>query len=46
MEWTQKALAVGEAFAGAECTSLRGLLERQAAKFFRLYHHANIEARS
>jgi hypothetical protein len=43
MEWTQRVLAVGEAFSGSECTSLRTLLERQSGKFFRLYHHSNIE---
>lgn len=43
MDWTQRALAVGESFSGAPCASLRGLLERQAAKFFRLFHHSNIE---
>lgn len=43
MEWTQRILAVGEAFAGCECASLRTLLERQSGKFFRLYHHSNIE---
>lgn len=43
MEWTQRLLGVGEAFSGAPCTSLRTLLERQSCKFFRLYHHANIE---
>lgn len=43
MEWTQRILAVGESFAGCECASLRTLLERQSGKFFRLYHHSNIE---
>ena len=43
MEWTQRVLAVGEAFSGSECASLRTLLERQSGKFFRLYHHSNIE---
>ena len=45
MEWTQRVLAVGEAFSGSECASLRTLLERQSGKFFRLYHHSNIEVR-
>ena len=43
MEWTQGILAVGEAFAGCPDAGLRPLLERQSAKFFRLYHHSNIE---
>lgn len=43
MEWTQRVLAVGEAFSGVEDHALRALLERQSAKFFRLYHHSNIE---
>ena len=43
MEWTQRVLTVGEAFSGSECASLRTLLERQSGKFFRLYHHSNIE---
>lgn len=43
MDWTQRLLAAGEAFAGAPCALLRSLLERQSAKFFRLYHHANVE---
>ncbi|KAL4422269.1 hypothetical protein ABPG75_008466 [Micractinium tetrahymenae] len=46
MEWTQRVLAVGESFAGCECASLRTLLERQSGKFFRLYHHSNVEALS
>ncbi|KAI7841037.1 hypothetical protein COHA_005265 [Chlorella ohadii] len=46
MEWTQRVLAVGEAFAGCPDPGLRQLLERQSAKFFRLYHHSNIEALS
>lgn len=45
MEWTQRVLAVGEAFAGCPDPGLRQLLERQSAKFFRLYHHSNIEVR-
>ena len=45
MEWTQRVLAVGEAFSGSECASLRTLVERQSGKFFRLYHHSNIEVR-
>lgn len=43
MEWTQRILAVGESFAGCPDPGLRQLLERQSAKFFRLYHHSNIE---
>jgi hypothetical protein len=46
MDWTQRILAVGEAFAGCPDPGLRQLLERQSAKFFRLYHHSNIEALS
>ena len=34
---------MGEAFAGSADAGLRPLLERQSAKFFRLYHHSNIE---
>lgn len=45
MEWTQRILAVGESFAGCPDPGLRQLLERQSAKFFRLYHHSNIEVR-
>lgn len=46
MEWTQQALAAGEAFVGGEESSgLRALLQRQSGNFFQAYHTSNVEVR-
>lgn len=43
LEWTQQILRIGEAFSGAECTSLREVLARQSGKFFDAFHDANLQ---
>ncbi len=43
LEWTQQILRIGEAFSGAECTSLRDVLARQSGKFFDAFHDANLQ---
>lgn len=43
LEWTQQILRIGEAFSGAECTSLRDVLSRQSGKFFDAFHDANLQ---
>lgn len=45
LEWTQQILRIGEAFSGAECTSLREVLARQSGKFFDAFHDANLQVR-
>ena len=45
LDWTQQMLAAGEAFSGAECTSLRDTIGRQSGKFFDAYHQANLQVR-
>lgn len=45
MEWTQRALAVGESFSGVECAGLRTLLQRQSGNFFKAFHASNLEVR-
>lgn len=45
LEWTQQILRIGEAFSGAECTSLRDVLARQSGKFFDAFHDANLQVR-
>ena len=45
LEWTQQILRIGEAFSGAECTSLRDVLSRQSGKFFDAFHEANLQVR-
>ena len=43
LEWTQQILRIGEAFSGAECSSLRDVLSRQSGKFFDAFHDANLQ---
>lgn len=43
LEWTQQILQIGEAFSGAESTSLRDVLSRQSGKFFAAFHDANLQ---
>ena len=45
LDWTQQMLAAGEAFSGAECTTLRDTIGRQSGKFFDAYHQANLQVR-
>ena len=45
LEWTQQILRAGEAFSGAECTTLRDALQRHSGRFFDAFHAANLQVR-
>ncbi|KAK9809306.1 hypothetical protein WJX73_003160 [Symbiochloris irregularis] len=44
LDWTQTMLTVGEAFSGAESSTLRDAISRQSGRFFQAYHAANLQA--
>ena len=43
LEWTQTMLTVGEAFSGAESSTLRDAIARQSGRFFQAYHAGNLQ---